>query len=368
MVRDHTDLSGVYPAWRMLIQIERTRQKLHDRGSQPSTSAGRRPGLHQALWGGLTNLIFQRPLLAIFQACLRCNSSCGYCNLPLNVGRYEMSREEIKTVFSSLYRNGLRLVFLQGGEPLLRRDLLGILQDLDEIGFGVTLITNGTKLTPHLVEQFDDLSVSLSISLDTLDRATYERIRGADQLDHVLAGLELLGGYRHPKFLTCIVSEINRREVTRMVRFALERGFLPVVGAYHWDVGLYGKQAPALMYEREQARVVFEGLLRANALPPGYLRQYAKDNVSWLGGKRLSPCDAGRYSIAIDASGNVSPCLSLPAAGNLLHSSLGEILSRFDRHVIQHCSDRSSCNRLDGRVIGSVLRHPIAAWQTPVSW
>ncbi len=352
----------------MLIQIERTRQKLHDRGSQPSTLEGKRPGLHQALWGGLTNLVRRRPLLAIFQACLRCNSSCGYCNLPLNVGRYEMSRDEIRQVFTDLYGEGVRFVFLQGGEPLLRKDLVSILHDLVQIGFHITLITNGTRLTASLVQVFNTLAVTLSISLDTLDPIKYEHIRGADQLDHVLAGLELLRSYRHPKFLTCIVSEINRQEVTQMVRFAQERGFLPVVGAYHWDVGLYGKQAPSLMYEREQARAVFEGLLKENVLPPGYLRQYAKDNVSWLGGKTLRPCDAGRYSIAIDASGNVSPCLSLPEAGNLLESSLSEILTRLDRQAIQRCSDRSFCNRLDGRVIGSILRHPIAAWQTPVHW
>lgn len=210
--------------------------------------------------------------------------------------------------------------------------------------------------------------MSLSISLDTLDRATYTLIRGADQLDEVLAGLDLLRHYRHSKFLTCIVSEVNRHEVRDVVGFAKNRGFLPVVGAYHWDVGLYGKQDSSLMYDRQEARLVFERLLEEQALPPGYLRQYAKDNVAWLSGQPLKPCDAGRYSIAIDASGNVSPCLSLPAAGNLLYSSLGEILERFDRRAIQDCSDRSSCNRLDGRVIGSVLRHPVAAWQTPVSW
>jgi MoaA/NifB/PqqE/SkfB family radical SAM enzyme len=156
--------------------------------------------------------------------------------------------------------------------------------------------------------------------------------------------------------------------VQEVVRFARLRGFLPVVGAYHWDVGLYGKQDPILMYERRQACLVFERLLEQDVLPQGYLRQYAKDNVAWLSGERLRPCDAGRYSIAIDASGNVSACLSLPPVGNLRESALSEILARFDRHTIQACSDQSSCNRLDGRVIGSVLRHPSAAWQTPVSW
>jgi len=34
--------------------------------------------------------------------------------------RYEMTREEIRRVFAGLYRDGLRFVFVQGGEPLLR--------------------------------------------------------------------------------------------------------------------------------------------------------------------------------------------------------------------------------------------------------
>ena len=38
------------------------------------------------------NLVAGRPVLATFQVNLRCNSACGYCDLPLNVGRYEMSR------------------------------------------------------------------------------------------------------------------------------------------------------------------------------------------------------------------------------------------------------------------------------------
>lgn len=352
----------------MLIQIERSQPSAVARGEGRVSEQPRRPSLARSLWGGLRNLALRRPLLAVFQVNLRCNSSCGYCNLPLNVGRYEMSRNEIREVFANLYEDGLRVVFVQGGEPLLRRDLTAILQDLHDMGFHLTVITNGTKLTAPLVQHFDDLGISLSISLDTLDPATYERIRGTDQLDAVLAGLDHLQHYRHPKFLTCIVSEVNRDEVSDVVAFARQRGFLPVVGAYHWDVGLYGKQDDALLYEREQARMVFERLLEEETLPAGYLRQYAKDNVTWLGGGTLAPCDAGGYSIAIDASGNVSPCLSLPPVGNLRESLLREIVSRFDRQSIQFCSDHSSCNRLDGRVIGSVLRHPIAAWQTPVSW
>ena len=314
------------------------------------------------------NLLAGRPVLATFQVNLRCNSACGYCDLPLNVGRYEMTREEIRRVFSGLYRDGVRFVLVQGGEPLLRRDLPEILDDLSAIGLHLTLITNGTKVTPQLVERLGRLPIAISVSLDTLDREQYQQIRGADQLTQVLEGIARLKDFPQPKFLTCIVSQINRAEAPAVVRFAREQGFLPVVGAYHWSVGIYGRPDELLMYDRASAAAVFSGLLDDELIPPGYLRKFVEDNVNWLCGQKLEPCDAGRYSVAIDASGNVSPCLAFPSVGNLLELSLNEILERFDRNAIKLCSENSSCNRLDGRVVGTLLRHPIVALRTSRSF
>jgi MoaA/NifB/PqqE/SkfB family radical SAM enzyme len=315
----------------------------------------------------LLNLLGGRPVLAIFEACLRCNSACGYCGLPLNEGRYEMTRPEIRRVFTGLYRDGLRFVFVQGGEPLLRRDLPEVLGDLKDMGFGLTLITNGTRLTPSLVARFADLGLNLSVSLDTLDRDRYRRIRGADQLPEVLEGLALLHEFPHPKYLTCIVSEVNRHEVPLVVRFARARGFVPVIGAYHWGIERYGRREADLQYDREAVSRVFEEVLRSGLVPQGYFRLYMRDNIRWLRGKPLDRCDAGRYSIAIDASGNVAPCLALKHAGNLLTSSLTDILDRLDGAAIEACSARSSCNMLCSRVVGSVLRHPLAAARTPMT-
>jgi len=315
----------------------------------------------------LGNLLRGKPLLAIFEVNLRCNSACGYCGLPLNEGRYEMTREEISRVFAGLYRDGVRFVFVQGGEPLLRRDLPEILEDLHASGFGLSLITNGSKFTPALVGRLAKLPINLSVSLDTLDRERYRRIRGADLLSDVLAGIELLEAFPHPKFLTCIVSEANREEVPSVVRFARANGFMPVVGAYHWDIERYGKVDLTLQYQRQAAVSLFQQLIETDLVPRGYFRNYLNDNIRWLNGEGLEPCDAGRYSIAIDASGNVAPCLALAHEGNLLESSLDDILVRFDRGAIRTCSDRSSCNMLCSRVIGSVLRHPVSTLMTPLS-
>ena len=313
----------------------------------------------------LGNLIVGKPLMAVFEINLTCNSQCAYCDLPLNEGRYELSREEVKTIFSGLYRDGLRYVFIQGGEPTLRKDLPEVMMDLRAIGFNLTLITNGTRLRPALIECCRSLSVDISISLDTLDRERYRRIRGADQLKLVLRGIEGLVDYPHGKFITCIVSEINQNDITDIVRFSRERGFMPVVGAYHWDIERYGKIDTELQYKNQVAIDVFNAVIKSGLVPRGYFKRYLQDNIDWLSNRGLSSCDAGRYSIAIDSSGNVAPCLALNHAGNLLVSSLSEILHNFDREGINACSNKSSCNMMCSRVVGSNLRRPFNAMITP---
>ena len=126
-------------------------------------------------------------------------------------------------------------------------------------------------------------------------------------LPEVLNGIELLHHYPHPKYLTCIVSQQNRHDVLDVARFARAHGFIPVIGAYHWDIERYGKVDLTLQYERTVARKVFEQVVESDLVPSGYFRQYLHDNITWLSGKSLAPCDAGKYSIAIDASGNVAP-------------------------------------------------------------
>ncbi len=311
------------------------------------------------------NLLQKKPLMAVYELNLTCNSQCGYCDLPLNKGRYELSREQIHTIFTDLYRYGLRYLFLQGGEPTLRRDLTDIMYDLFNIGFDLTLITNGTRISPELIDCAINTNTSISISLDTLDRERYKKIRGADQLRMVLSGIECLHDYPHGKYITCIVSEVNKDDVLDVVEFSRARGFMPVVGAYHWDIDRYGKVDTELQYQKQVISGVFEQVLKSDLVPKGYFRHYLKDNVEWLNERGLGSCDAGKYSIAIDASGNVAPCLALKHRGNLLEQSLEDILENFDREQIDSCSNKSSCNMMCSRVVGSNLKHPLQALQTP---
>jgi hypothetical protein len=103
--------------------------------------------------------------------------------------------------------------------------------------------------------------------------------------------------------------------------------------------------------------------MRGFLRPKGYFSDYLQDNIRWLRGEPLGRCDAGRYSIVIDASGNVAPCLGQDYVGNIRDRGIGEIVASFDRDAIAGCSKRSSCNLLCGRIVGATLRHPVSALQ-----
>ena len=319
--------------------------------------------MFRTLFKSLKNIPQKRRTLTIFEVGLHGNSACGYYDLPLNQGRYEMRRGEILRVYSHLYEEGLRVVFVQGREPLLRKDLPDILNDLTSLVLSISLITNGTTFTQGLFARLARHPLRFSVSLDHMNRQRYRAIRGADQLPVVLKGLGPRPKYPHPKYLTYLVSEINRDDNVNVIRFAPHHGIFPVLRAYYWDDSRHGKVGLTLHYQKATATAVFQEVLESNLVPKGYFWNYLQDNIRWLKDQGISSCDGERDSIAIDASGNVAPFLTLAHAGNLLSSPLSIMQEQLDHPAIPQVSNRSSCNMLSRHVVSSNLRHPLAPLQ-----
>ncbi|MXY14199.1 MAG: GTP 3',8-cyclase MoaA [Proteobacteria bacterium] len=121
----------------------------------------------------------------------RCNFRCTYC-MPKEVfnSNYEfLHREQLLTfeeitrlarIFASL---GVRKVRLTGGEPLLRKNLAVLIEHLAAIDAieDISLTTNGVLLTQDRARQLRNAGLNrITISLDTLDVATFRSISNAD--------------------------------------------------------------------------------------------------------------------------------------------------------------------------------------------
>ena len=139
----------------------------------------------------------------------RCNLRCRYC-MPGGIESLPMkdllTYEEIAFVCTQAAGLGIDRFRITGGEPLVRKGCAGLVSMMRKIP-GVSRIamtTNGVLLGEHLEELLDAGLDAVNISLDTLDRAEYKAITGADELDRVLDSIHLAAG-KLPVKINCVI-------------------------------------------------------------------------------------------------------------------------------------------------------------------
>ena len=128
----------------------------------------------------------------------RCNFRCTYC-MPREVfdADYKflphaaiLSFEEIARLAGVFVGLGVKKIRLTGGEPLLRKDLPRLVAMLAPLGADLTLTTNGSTLVKHAQALKDAGLDRITVSLDSLDEATFRAMNDADfPVEKVLDGI-----------------------------------------------------------------------------------------------------------------------------------------------------------------------------------
>ncbi len=126
----------------------------------------------------------------------RCDLRCVYCmaeDMTFLPKRDLLTLEELERVCAAFIGLGTRKIRLTGGEPLVRRDVLRLVERLGQrIGGGLdelTLTTNGTQLARY-AEALRAAGVRrVNVSLDTLDPATFTAMTRRGRIEQVLEGI-----------------------------------------------------------------------------------------------------------------------------------------------------------------------------------
>ena len=125
----------------------------------------------------------------------RCNLRCTYCMPAEGIAvapRDELlTFEELQRVVRLAVNLGVRQVRLTGGEPLVRRDLPRLVEQLAAIpGLDDLSLTTNAVLLADLAAPLRDAGLQrINISLDALDPALFARVTRRDTYDRVLAGI-----------------------------------------------------------------------------------------------------------------------------------------------------------------------------------
>jgi len=163
----------------------------------------------------------------------RCDLRCVYCwSLEeVELVRHEdvLSLEEIHEVATVAVDLGIRRIRLTGGEPLIRRGIVVLVERIAAIpGLQeLAMTTNGTRLA-ELARPLAAAGLRrVNVSLDTLDPARFRDITRGGELDRVLEGIAAArDAGLTPIKLNCVVQESSEEPDARAVAaFAREHGF-----------------------------------------------------------------------------------------------------------------------------------------------
>ena len=164
----------------------------------------------------------------------RCDLRCVYCmaeDMEFLPKADLLSLEELERLCAAFVRLGVRKIRLTGGEPLVRRNVMGLIGnlgrmvkrgDLDEL----TLTTNGTQLAKYA----EGLALAgvrrINVSLDSLDADRFEAITRWGRFDQVMEGIMAAKAVGLAvKINTVALKGANEDEHEHLVEWCGEHGF-----------------------------------------------------------------------------------------------------------------------------------------------
>ena len=144
----------------------------------------------------------------------RCNFRCVYCMPKTVFGRdYPflprndlLSFEEIERIARVFVAQGVEKIRLTGGEPLLRRGIEKLIEQLARLPVEITLTTNGALLAKKAQTLKDAGLHRITVSLDGLDDAVFKRMNDVDfAVGDVLNGIDAAAVAGLPVKINCVV-------------------------------------------------------------------------------------------------------------------------------------------------------------------
>ncbi len=295
-----------------------------------------------------------------WEATLACNLACRHCGSDCHRSQdtsAELSTAEAIDAFRQVDRDfGHRNVFLAvtGGEPLVRPDFFEVMTEVARLGFPWGMVTNGWRVDDAVVEACRRTRMrTVVVSLDGVDAASHDWLRGKDSYDRALAAVDRFARARFLRSLQ-VTSTFHRRNIGELdAMFDLLRRH----GVRDWRIvsvfpnGRAARQSDFQLEPHELQRLL--DFIREKRSSPQPIRvSYGDEGFLGCDYERqvrdfFFACFAGVRIASILSNGDISGCPNIPRSlvqGNIRNEALKQVWeTRFQKYRDRSWMRQGAC-------------------------
>ena len=296
----------------------------------------------------------------------RCNLRCSYCYANAGEGEEaEITVDEIRDILEELQEKNFEKIIITGGDPLMRKDILEILEVCKKYG-KVQLLTNGT-IREEIFEKIIGLVDAIQISIDSYEETFHDKNRGKGSFQKAISSIKFLTSIDPEKVVIAMTPTPEyMADIVKMIKFCLElkvthlhiNRFVPYGRAEsyqdHFDIEKFYQWVDK---GYEFLRNTYVNFYKQNK-PFQFTLDVSSDlcNQVYSKGKKIS-CGLNCNQISVDSNGNVylCPALHVPELllGNIRTEKISNIIEnskkRFGMFSVdnlpkcQECDERYYC-------------------------
>lgn len=302
------------------------------------------------------------PLRYFFELTYRCNLQCPYCYLGEDRNKQELTTQQWFDVIEQI--PFYSFVTLVGGEPLLRKDFIPILEKTAKKTFGkLNVVTNGILINDEVIEAFIRTKMMLlSVSLDGYGQ-NHDKNRGKEGIfDKIITNLDNLNSKKDKNGkpmvdIKTIVLPDNLDDLPRLYKMCDEMNFdfLSISFLRNNDLKqhpnlrevlgeeFYAQKYPIKPYfdmehfkevyreieelsKKSKVKIRFSPKFENAKNPLGKIEQFFNYDEKKLISEIYKPCLYPFSNMMINPQGDVYPCLSYKI-GNVVEKSLKEVFN-----------------------------------------
>ncbi|MGN2392220.1 GTP 3',8-cyclase MoaA [Pelomicrobium sp. G1] len=260
----------------------------------------------------------------------RCDFRCTYCmaeEMTFLPRAQVLSLEECLRLARVFVGLGVTKIRITGGEPLVRKNVLWLFQQLGRLpGLKeLVLTTNGSQLERFARPLVEAGVRRVNVSLDSLDPDKFRRITRVGDLDKVLRGIAAAkaAGFAGIKLNTVMIRGVNEDEFCDLVQFAVDQELdiafieeMPLGDVGHARIDTYYSSDDALALLGSRFELVAS--TETTGGPARYWRiPGTRTKVGFISPHSHNFC-AACNRVRVTCTGELFPCLGQNDSANLL--------------------------------------------------